>query len=155
MVTFKTDRPDNKMYILKKLAMSLLFWVLVSVCFFFLFMFPAIYFGAFFLLLQWLIDTAAIARLRKISFDTEAGQVIFLHKTFLGSPAEKRLPFNRAVLEVRNTKPANSGSRKYMVLRFLNSENLFFEISNNKDGFSADTLRKIYWTVELIPLPIK
>ncbi len=155
MVTFKTDRPDNTMYIFKKLAVSLLFLVLVSACLFFLFVFPAIYVVVFILLLQGLIDTAATERLREISFDTKNRQVIFLHKTFWGSPAQKRLPFDRAVLLVKNAKPSRSGSRKYLTLCFFNSKTLFFEISNDKDGFSADTLRKIFRVAELIPLQMQ
>jgi hypothetical protein len=93
MVTFKTDRPDNKMYILKKFAVKLLFLVLVSACLFFLFALPVTYFILFFLLLQEFIDTAVTERLREISFDTKSRQVIFFTQNIFRVASRKAIAF--------------------------------------------------------------
>jgi hypothetical protein len=156
MVTYKTDRP-NSYYFFKQLLTTI---VIVSLPILYDLLFPTpfikdtYYWVAGALILMRIIDETSRDRLTEIRFDTDNKQVIFIYKTLLSAPRQKRLPLENARLEVAQSKSSWTWLWEPLTLYFLKNKKEVFEIKKSKDGFSVDKLREITKTVETLSLPI-
>jgi hypothetical protein len=106
------------------------------------------------LILMRIIDETSKERLTEISFDTYSKQVLFIYKTLLSAPRQKKLEFENARLEIAQNKSKWTWLTEPLALYFLNNKTEVFEIKNSKDGFSIDKLTEISKTVEKLSLPI-
>jgi hypothetical protein len=156
MMIFKTDRPNTSFAILKVWLLNLL---LFSVPIIYDLLFPnnfikdSYYYIAGSVLLMNFLIIIFTDRLYELQIDNDERQLVFLSKSLLSKTKKTFLSFDNGRLEIEKNKSRWFKIGDPLTLYFLHNKTEVFEITKSKDGFSIDTLNKIYTTVQEISLP--
>jgi hypothetical protein len=157
MVVFKTDRPNTRSFVGKRMLVVLFMLALPLV---YDLIFPNVIgntyyaFAAAYILVR-LIDAVGTDRLYQVSIDAAQQQITLFYKSLFSGAKRMILPFEKANLEINKVNPKWSWLGEPVTLYFLQGKKEVFKITKGKDGFSVDSLNLIYKTIEEIPLPVK
>ena len=157
MTTFVTDRPKQALHILKNWAAGILIFTIPLVID--LLLKTHIVKNSFYyillllLLLRFMIDLNS-QRIYKLSFDTDRHLIVFEHKSIFSKTVKEGLPFENCRVEINRKKIKWAWLDEPFDFYFLQNKTEVFTLSKSKDGFSLNTLNKMYETIESLSFPI-
>jgi len=115
---------------------------------------PNYYFVIGVLLAIRLFDHLSTNRVKEISFDPEKKVIHFTSKNIFSSAENKTLPFQEVQLEIFTVRSRSLKGKRLVALYFMKNKKEVGEISESKDGFSAELLASIWQQAEQLSIPV-
>ncbi len=157
METFKTDRPNEILYVTKELFIDLMLSfipIIIDLIFNLSIIKSSYYFIVFPGLIMRLVFNIIKNRLDEIIIDFNKKKVIFHYKSIFSRVKQKEIRFEECNIEISWYKPKLKLFKDSLTLYFLKDKMEIFEINQRKDGFSIEKLKQILETIKKTTLTI-
>lgn len=101
-----------------------------------------------------LFDHLSTNRVKEISFDPEKKVIHLASKNIFSSQENKTLAFEEVQLEIFTVRSRSLKGKRMVAVYFMKNKKEAGEISESKDGFSAELLATIWQQAEQFSIPV-